>query len=283
MVQGGRLVSQVLIHAGFQNNHAAAGLLLSASLTIPTNIQSTCTASCIAATLRDLQSLTSRKFSLQSGVFMMGAFAAALYWLYRKVVMNPSFGASKNERYVRDRSLGGRLVKVDSTPPRERDWKSGSVWEDGAEGQKAFAESRPKKMVVKEVELPSWWLSDVQVTSAGSGLRSEKAVKVAPALVLRRLIDGRLHGSDPSLQDLMQLRTLCKELGVSVPIKATNTRDSFYRYAVETTLEAVQEGSGAMSSREEARSFLGSFAMYIEHEDSRALTQLLAGVAARTR
>ena len=123
----------------------------------------------------------------------------------------------------------------------------------------------------------------MQVNGKTSSLQQGQSTKVAPALVLRRLIDARLHGSDPSLQDLMQLRTLCKELGVTVPIQVTNTRDAFYRHAVDTSLEVVQEANGMISSREEARMFLGSFAMYLEHEDKRALTQLLAGVAARTR
>ena len=67
-------------------------------------------------------------------------------------------------RYIRDRSLGGRMVKVDANAgARQRQWKSGSVWEDGEEGKKAFADSRPKPLVVKDVKMPEWWLSDIPV------------------------------------------------------------------------------------------------------------------------
>ncbi|CAM6103241.1 unnamed protein product [Calypogeia fissa] len=208
----------------------------------------------------------------------------------------------RGSRVVRDRSLGGKEVTLNKGV---RLWEGGPVQkavnvprtargpldlpvEDSRsekELQKiAKARGQNVPAAKKAPRLPGWWPEPDLPPSSPLSTR-QRAEEEASRLV-HGIMQKRLVGSDFLADDIMQLRQLCRLAGTTVKFDTYNTRDSFYRAAVNTVLSACQRaGKWSMADfgSEGGARFIAGLAANIGLESDRAATIVNAAVAARTR
>ncbi|KAL2634780.1 hypothetical protein R1flu_006259 [Riccia fluitans] len=204
---------------------------------------------------------------------------------------------SRPKRSVRDRSLGGREVLVSK--------KDGGIERrnlslvrgvnnplDGVENsrsEKVLASRRNKDAGTgarsKATRLPGWWPGAFMPPSASIITRQdaeEKANNLMKGIMQRRLI-----GYDFAFGDMLELRLLCKTAGIKVKFDTPNTRDTFYRAAINYVLTACCSSGGDLSmadfGTEDGVTFIAGLANNIGLEEDRAATMVNAAVAARTR
>ena len=173
-------------------------------------------------------------------------------------------GSSENGRWVRDRSLGGKLVFVpdvtDAPSPRplwvdDDDFTSelttaataraGPSTSSGATslGTTTAAGGGRASSSIEDVE-PTWWAPPAPVGYV-SASRKEELTKQARA-TLRELEDYKLQGIDYPSSSLVTLRRLCHEAGgAQVRPPTENGRDSIFRAVVRFALQAALRPSPA--------------------------------------
>ncbi|CAI9117275.1 OLC1v1018632C3 [Oldenlandia corymbosa var. corymbosa] len=200
-------------------------------------------------------------------------------------------GNSGGVIYRRDRSLGGKVVAVgqtDSGTVKRRKESRNDMFmlmlEDGNENRKPFWQRTKRKSVER---LPQWWpVSGLNPNSSEVVDHKEEYQMLANRLI-RALMDKRMRGEDVTPDDIVQLRRVCKVSGVSVSIDTENTRDSFYRAAVDFVLkycESTEDQNAFVNiGGEDARHFLAGLSENIVLESGRAARMVSAAVAARTR
>ncbi|BBN05681.1 hypothetical protein MPTK1_3g15130 [Marchantia polymorpha subsp. ruderalis] len=204
--------------------------------------------------------------------------------------------SSRPRRAVRDRSLGGREVALGSGfKARERisgsrNTSSTRVFNplDGIESsrsEKVLRSKRDRGTVTKTARLPGWWPASFMPPSP-SIITRQKAEEKAHSL-LQGIMQKRLIGYDFAFEDMIELRQLCKTAGMKVKFDTPNTRDTFYRAAINYVLLACCSDTGDASisdfGSEDGVSFIAGLASNIGLEDDRAATMVNAAVAARTR
>uniref|UniRef100_A0A164SX35 Uncharacterized protein n=1 Tax=Daucus carota subsp. sativus TaxID=79200 RepID=A0A164SX35_DAUCS len=185
----------------------------------------------------------------------------------------------------RDRSLGGKEVVVGNvsrgggsrvleSPLESREFKGGLF--------KGISRNWGKR---KEKQLPEWWPKN----SSGSVTvvdDNEEYQRQANRLI-RAIMDYRMSGKDIWMDDVVQLRQICRVSGVKVSIDTANSRDSLYRTAVDFVLNicsSVPDPSAFVQIiGEDAREFIAGLADNIVLEKDRAARMVTAAVAARTR
>ncbi|XP_071939441.1 uncharacterized protein [Coffea arabica] len=100
-------------------------------------------------------------------------------------------------------------------------------------------------------------------------------------------MDKRIRGEDISMDDIVQLRRICRISGVRVLIEVENARDSIYRASVDFVLQCCEriENQSAFINidGEDVHHFIAGLAENIGLENSRASRMVSAAVAARTR
>ncbi|WOH07997.1 hypothetical protein DCAR_0727433 [Daucus carota subsp. sativus] len=147
---------------------------------------------------------------------------------------------------------------------------------------------RDRSLGGKEVvvgNLPEWWPKN----SSGSVTvvdDNEEYQRQANRLI-RAIMDYRMSGKDIWMDDVVQLRQICRVSGVKVSIDTANSRDSLYRTAVDFVLNicsSVPDPSAFVQIiGEDAREFIAGLADNIVLEKDRAARMVTAAVAARTR
>ncbi|XP_027165701.1 uncharacterized protein LOC113765664 isoform X1 [Coffea eugenioides] len=194
--------------------------------------------------------------------------------------------------YRRDRSLGGREVavaKVDTNFRKNENKKKGSennilmlMLESENEIKRPFWERRKKRSAEK---LPQWW----PVSSQGPGLlvENKEEYQMMANRLIQAIMDKRIRGEDISMDDIVQLRRICRISGVRVLIEVENARDSIYRASVDFVLQCCEriENQSAFINidGEDVHHFIAGLAENIGLENSRASRMVSAAVAARTR
>ncbi|KAG6553406.1 hypothetical protein Mapa_005141 [Marchantia paleacea] len=204
--------------------------------------------------------------------------------------------SSRPRRAVRDRSLGGREVvlgsgfKAREGISRKRNLSSTRVFNplDGVESsrsEKVLRSKRDRGAVTKTARLPGWWPASFMPPSP-SIITRQNADEKAHSL-LQGIMQKRLIGYDFAFEDMIELRQLCKTAGIKVKFDTPNTRDTFYRDAINYVLLACCSDTGGESmsefGSEDGVSFIAGLASNIGLEDDRAATMVNAAVAARTR
>ncbi|XP_024022116.1 uncharacterized protein LOC21407430 [Morus notabilis] len=216
----------------------------------------------------------------------------ALFWLLFK--RTHSFGGGGHVVVRRDRSLGGKEVVVARTPPgpssstRRALSSPLSAAKEGV-GLVGGTETRVSS---REKRLPKWWPSlelDKQNWDSDSsdGIFDKQDYQRDADRLIRAITDNRMSGKDIVADDIIQLRRICRTSGVRVSFDTTNTRDSFYRTAVEFMLNvcgrAPTYSSLIQIDGEDIRQFIAGLAENIGLENTRAARIVSAAVAARTR
>lgn len=179
----------------------------------------------------------------------------------------------------RDRSLGGKEVVVGNvsrgrvleSPLESREFTSGM-----------FSRNWGKR---KGNKLPDWWPKSASV-SVSVVDDNEEYQRQANRLI-RAIMDYRMSGKDIWMDDVVQLRQVCRVSGVKVSIDTANSRDSLYRASVDFVLNicsSVPDPSAFVQIvGEDAREFIAGLADNIVLEKDRAARMVTAAVAARTR
>lgn len=201
-------------------------------------------------------------------------------------------------RTVRDRSLGGREVVV----------KNGiKLWEGGpfkwsarnsvqglspldyvktdARSEKELnrlkAGSDPFtfKKSQSETRLPAWWPGPEQAPKLPSETTAQ-AQREANAL-LNDMLERRMNGIDFESHNIIKLRELCRNYGAEVKFGTTNTRDAFYRTALQLVHNACIRG--VEFPNEGVVNFTAGLARNIGIDVKKAAIMVIASVAAQTR
>ncbi|KAM7465468.1 hypothetical protein LguiB_013030 [Lonicera macranthoides] len=191
----------------------------------------------------------------------------------------------------RDRSLGGREVVVSNNKQQQNIRKNeirvptnplslddlGNV----VGVSKGMSRNRVRR---KEEKLPNWWPVSLPPPIVTDD--NQEYQKLANRLI-RAIIDYRMAGKDIMVDEIVQLRRICRTSGVRVSIEPTNARDSLYRASVNYVLDicvsfASQSGHVELDG-EGAREFVVGLADNIGLDNIRAARIVAAAVAARTR
>lgn len=229
-----------------------------------------------------------RKSSLMFG-------ARALIWSLVVIVLGRLFlnatrryrwgwdgkGWSKSiKNVVRDRSLGGKEVTFRSLSPL--------AGVNLSRSEKDLIKPRRTQVHVKQqdVHLPGWWPRSQAPPLGTSVARRDQAQARARGLV-QEMIQKRIGGQDFMEHDILELRRLCRDSGAKVSFDTANSRDSFYRTAIDYVLSATSRAGNGVSSlelaNEDATKFIAGLAGHIGLDARRAATMVDAAVAARTR
>ncbi|XP_074322583.1 uncharacterized protein LOC141659560 isoform X2 [Apium graveolens] len=218
-------------------------------------------------------------------VLVCGIVVALGFRVLGKLVkLFKSRGSSLREAVVtrRDRSLGGKEVVVGNV-------SRGRVLESPLESRE-FTGGMFKGITrnwgkTKGNRLPDWWPKSTSV-SVSVGDDNEEYQRQANRLI-RAIMDYRMSGKDIWMDDVVQLRQVCRISGVKVNIDTANSRDSLYRASVDFVLNIcsnVPDPSAFVQIiGEDAREFIAGLADNIVLEKDRAARMVTAAVAARTR
>ncbi|KAL6769907.1 hypothetical protein ACKKBG_A32825 [Auxenochlorella protothecoides x Auxenochlorella symbiontica] len=164
-------------------------------------------------------------------------------------------------RWVRDRSLGGKMVFIpdpESTLPAAKrplwDFEDG-VGSSAAPSTSSIPSGRSKETASAPPAPPSWWVEHDGRTGGAQLPATQRAeLETEACQLLRRLEDDKvLQGEDYSLEGLGRLATLNQEAGPDLVVHpaTANGRDAMLRRGVQAALEA------AMAARDGAASLVG--------------------------
>lgn len=195
-------------------------------------------------------------------------------------------------KWVRDRSLGGKLIFIeDEVDKNTKGITQRPLFEDGDLGEEpaqktasddAF-EAPPNKTLTRTPLIPDWWSppSTAIYTTAERKATLQKQAKE----ILSNLQDAKLlKGMDYSVSNLVMLRLTCHEGGgLTVKPATENGRDSMFRAGVKSAIECAQEGSTSLLSGYRPANFVSGLAHDLTVPDSRAITITHAEIAASAR
>ncbi|CAI0397154.1 unnamed protein product [Linum tenue] len=192
----------------------------------------------------------------------------------------------------RDRSLGGREVVVATAAvPTERDGvrskrkRFGVLDNPLSSLSLAVGGNDWKKYLARRQDrLPKWW--PATVVSGNVLLENQEEYQREAKRLIRAITDYRTSGKDFAMDDIIQLRRICRTSGVKVSFDTANTRDALFRASVDFILNLCSRnpsyGSIPEIDGEDVRQFIAGLADNIGLESIRAARIVSAGVAART-
>ncbi|KAL4429558.1 hypothetical protein ABPG77_008607 [Micractinium sp. CCAP 211/92] len=206
-------------------------------------------------------------------------------------------------RWVRDRSLGGRMIFIPDAEPAgqakpmrslydelgggdEEGIASGAPSSGSGEGPWATsfaAQQQQQQQGRREPELPSWWKSPNFLVYTPFSRKDE--LQRQARIVLRQLEDAKLlQGLDYPISALVTLRTLCQEAGgYQVKPRTESGRDAMLRTGVRAALAAAQEGSFSLLGGDQPNKFVCGLAHDLGVPDAKVVTIVHAEVAALCR
>ncbi|EPS65535.1 hypothetical protein M569_09246, partial [Genlisea aurea] len=216
--------------------------------------------------------------------FFIGLFISGFLVV---LIIRNVFKLRKNGRqalvYRRDRSLGGREVLVGTG---HSNWSS-KLTSNPLDSVSISDYHQKKRGIIqgmsRKEKLPQWWPQFHD--SSGEAPNTEGYQRIANQLV-QGIVDRRVSGEDISMDDIVQLRYLCKAHRVNVSISTANTRDSLYRVSVNFTLNycegTLKEFASIQIGDEGAREFVAGLADNIGINAIQASRMVSGAVAART-
>jgi hypothetical protein len=206
---------------------------------------------------------------------------------------------SEKGRWVRDRSLGGKLVFVpDATdaPTKRPSWQDDDDFTTelasaaavragglGVASTSAAAATRAANNIIVEDVEPTWWAPPAPVGYV-SASRKEDMVKQSKQ-IKRQLEDSKLRGEEYSLSDLITLRRICHEGGgISIKPSTESGRDAILRAGVRFAMQAAlrPNPSSDLGGYEPGR-FISGLAGDLTVPSKRAITITHGEVAATCR
>lgn len=238
-----------------------------------------------------------------AGLAAIAAFAALGKYIVQRLPIFADWIARSRRRsgaggrWVRDRSLGGKLVFIpDSEPvtqssftpessPRplwsDADWgveekpSTGSTWRDITPGT---TDSKQHRVT------PEWWAPPAPLRGVIASRKADLASQARATLKV--LEDAKLlRGEDYSLDGLVRLRQLCHEGGgITVRPHTESGRDAMLRAAVKYSIQQASQGRiGLELAGYEPGRFISGLATDLGVPEARAITITHAEVAATCR
>lgn len=222
-------------------------------------------------------------------------------------------GSQGDGRWIRDRSLGGRLIFVpdvdtsSSSSPVSGGSKMAArpLWDDNDEeisvkigtssnsGNEDSASSEEAAFTSAAASyrsgstgrknvVPDWW--SPPSTAVYSTAQRKEDLKKQTRLILKQLQDEKLRGLDYSIASLVTLRMLCQEGGgLSVKPATESGRNSMFRAGVLAAIQCAQEGSTAMLSAYDPAGFVSGLASDLSVPQEKAINITHGEVAAAAR
>jgi hypothetical protein len=199
-------------------------------------------------------------------------------------------------RWVRDRSLGGKLVFIPDSEPVTQSFTPESsqrpLWSDAdwGLGEKPNTESTGRDITSDTTDskqhrvTPEWWAPPAPLRGVIASRKADLASQARATLKV--LEDAKLlRGEDYSLDGLVRLRQLCHEGGgITVRPHTESGRDAMLRAAVKySILQASQGRIGLDLAGYEPGRFISGLATDLGVPEARAITITHAEVAATCR
>jgi hypothetical protein len=238
-------------------------------------------------------SIRQRDSPLPIGMSLVwGLVAFGVFWFLKNTFgwTFPGRGGrqgGKQGRWVRDRSLGGRMVFIedsakaprplwDDLPGEEELQKTKTVPGYLSDTDEDDAPSGPAK---NKTMTPVWWAPPEPVSYVSANRRQELQ-KQADSLV-RQLQNQKIElGQDYSLRGLVDLRMTCNNGGgLSVTASTQSGRDSMLRMALKHSLENPKSSLGGY----EPSRFVSGIATDLNVPQDRAITIVHAEIASICR
>jgi len=198
---------------------------------------------------------------------------------------NPFAGrGGRSGKWVRDRSLGGRLVEVRGRGGRRAGPGAYNPLA-GLEGDEASAGARrggaPPRGAEAATPMPAWW--DPPAPAGVPDAVRERARAEAQALMRRMEAEKVTAGKDIPLDGLVEVKRLCVEGGCSVAAATAASRDSMFRQVAEEAVGAAAAGSSARLGGERPARMVGAMAGALGVSDADARRMSVAIVAKKAR
>ena len=182
--------------------------------------------------------------------------------------------------WVKDRSLGGKMIFVPATTLEDTYSSSSSSYQTTASEyatSSVTGTSAQAKAKAAEKEKPKWWKYD-EFTGRG-----DESMRPQVQQLMTILEDVKaVYGRDVNVYDLVELKQLCERYNLSVKAKTENSRDSMFRTAMEGCLDAIENGNTMVGS-DSIEEFLTGLAIALKVPQDRAATISSGEVAARIR
>ncbi|CAL8469335.1 g8876 [Coccomyxa elongata] len=192
--------------------------------------------------------------------------------------------SSEGGKWIRDRSLGGKMVFVPDAPSTVPQRDSVGTAED-VEVLRSSASASVAAPLASEQRadgdsIPEWWNPSPALHV--SLYYKQEADKTAKA-ILKEIEDAKLAGYDYPISSLIALRQVCGEAGVSVRPRTTSGRDAMLRAGAEAAVDAAMQQSGAQLAGMAPSAFVTGLARDLEVPEDKAANIALAVIAAKAR
>lgn len=253
--------------------------------------------------------------AITSGLALLAA-AAVVAAVARRVSTGSWGSQRKRGRWVRDRSLGGKMIFVEDDSPlaasqlrrsmnadlfSDRDGEGKGAEEDpsdvaaaaraaaagGSASRSATATAKQQK------QLPSWWSpprassrSSLSPAALAQAMREDPTL-LAAAATLRQLEDSKVSGRDYSISALVSIRSALGDSGVSLKPRTGSQRDAMFRAAAAAAAEEACSPSFSSFSSPlggiPANEFVSGCASDLGVPTDEAVNMSCAAVAAKAR
>lgn len=188
-------------------------------------------------------------------------------------------------RWVRDRSLGGKMVFIPDVPiDAPSPGKAAQLWGDDAAWGAAPPPAAVPPPAAAEAAPPAWWPARAPAPVYCSPARLEELQRTARAVV-RDLEDAKVErGADYALSSLREVCLLSQEgNGFAVRAATDSGRDAMLRSGVRAALAAAQERSASLLGGTPPGLFVCQLAGALGVPAARAVQVAHAEVAAASR
>ena len=220
------------------------------------------------------------------GSLILWALLGGSVLMYLKYKFGWNFGISrgrnqKRGRWIRDRSLGGKMVFIEDAPSQQRPLWDDLPSDDLDVQRKSLVSygSDVEKEIHEEKVVPLWWAPPAAVKYVSSSRKDELASTAKG--ILRQLENEKIAlGQDYSLSLLVSLRSCCHNAGgISVTPSTQSGRDSMLRSAVKYALSNPKSMLGGY----EPSRFISGLAQDLGIPEERAIVIVHSEIAAQCR
>jgi hypothetical protein len=184
--------------------------------------------------------------------------------------------------WVKDRSLGGKMIFVPATSMDQDDnlmYSSTTATATSSSYNTAAAAANPPAPSSSSPPKPVWWQYD-----EFSG-REKESMRPQVQQLMVILEDAKaVYGRDVNVFDLVELKQLCQRFNLQVKPKTDNSRDSMFRTAIQGSLDAIESGSDFVGGGSETvPELLNGLSLCLGVPQKRAAVICNGEVAARLR
>lgn len=226
--------------------------------------------------------------------WVAAAVAVGAGWV---LIKNPGIlksmtGGNKKGRWVRDRSMGGKMIFIpdedDAKPSASRGKSSSPLTEVTAADAAALTSVAAKwgnasggaGSAVVDKAMPAWW-----DPPAYSWVPEDRKVELGKEArrILKELNDAKLAGQDYPVWGLVELANKCAAGQVTVKAYTMGGRDAMLRTGMDACIEAAMSGSSTNIGGLRPAQLVSNLATALEVPDDKAKSIANGAIAAKAR